>query len=332
MAEIRAIVATTGIVNQGSVSMMVTREAIESIPEQVAGDRAIPFMVEHDPFCLPIGKIAEAWVEPFGNEHAVVARIHIEDICLIESHRGSGIDLVRLDFHDSPKPFIDKRYGSKDQPGDVLTVDLANFDNMQGYTAFANDVSLIDDKITCGHGIARHSLGPEPLIQLVLGNPVLGAALGIVIIGAGRFICYTVDATLKKAADDISDWLYVKIKNVLKAYGRHRSEDNRSCVTQIVIPGKMELILLVKTERDEEFPTIDLKKLVSEMEKYSDLLQEASSVTFARIGTNNWELQYMKTRSGKVIGTRECYERTLRRLGEMGQDRNLEAEDAPPGD
>ena len=36
MAEILARVATTGIIEQGSFTVRITREALESFPEQVA--------------------------------------------------------------------------------------------------------------------------------------------------------------------------------------------------------------------------------------------------------------------------------------------------------
>ena len=77
MAEIFARVATTGIIKQGGVTIRITKEALESFPGQVAREHAIPITIDHDPFSLPIGKIEEAWVEPFGEEYAVVARLEV---------------------------------------------------------------------------------------------------------------------------------------------------------------------------------------------------------------------------------------------------------------
>ena len=39
-------------------------------------------------------------------------------------------------------------------------------------------------------------------------------------------------------------------------------------------------------------------------------MQCAEEATFARLENNEWEFQFLKTRTGKVIGTPECYERT----------------------
>ena len=330
MIEVLARVASTGIIEQGGIRVMITREAIESIPDQVAGVEAIPLTVDHDPFCLPIGKVEDAWVEPFGKEFAVMARILVEETYTVVTHKRSGVDLVRLDFEDNLKPFIERRYKKTESQQDSVSVDLANFDGPTSYTAFADEVRTIDDTIVCDNGIQRHALIPDPLLQFVLSNPELSAALAIGVWALGRvekFVRYTVDETLRKVADDISDSFSIKMKRISNAYATRRTQDSRATVAQIVIPGSPEVILLVKIEGDEEFPTINLKHLVSEMEGYGDILQEATSATFARTGIDKWELQYLTTHSGKVIGTSECYERTVAAFRRMGRSQSSESED-----
>ena len=282
--------------------------------------------VNHDPFCLPIGKVKDAWVEPLGSELAAVVRIHIEDDPSIEKLR-SGIELIRLDFEDDPRLF--KRLEIKTG---TLAVDQANFNNLQDYSEFAKDVSYVDDEITCSSEIGRRALTPEPLIQFVVSNPEISAALAWILQRLEKFVRYTVDETLRKVADDISDSLSAKLKNILKAYGKRRSNDSRPTVTKIIIPGDTELTLLVKTERSEEFPAMDLKKLTVEMEKYGELLQEADCATFARVGVNDWEFLYLTTRSGKVIGTLECHKRTLDLLHSIRKGRDSGAEDVSQED
>ena len=210
---------------------------------------------------------------------------------------------------------------------------LANFAGPKDYEAFANQVYSIDEALSCDKGIQRYSVGPEPFLQLVVSNPEMSMAMAVgvwVIARAERFVRYTVDETLRKVADDISDSLSRKMKAILRAYASRGSQDHRAAVTQIVIPGNLELILLVKTEVDEEFPNIDLAKLTAEMEKYGDLLQEAESAVFARVGGDHWKLQYLTMRSGQVIGTRDCYNRTIELLHGMGQSRP--PKDVPPED
>ena len=314
LSEYVAIVAISGVIKRGGTNVLITREAIESIPEQFTGDRAMPIIPDHNPYCLPIGKTKEAWIQPHGDKYAAKMRIHFEDTYSIGTHRGSGLELVRLDFDDCPRPFVKRAYGEIEQPQDKLSVDLANFDDMKDYTEFKNEVGLIDDAVACDNGIGRHSLVPEPFIQFVLSDPEISAALAIGAWGLGRvekFVRYTVDEMLRKVADDISDVLSTRIKKLLRAYMRRCSVDKRPVTTQLVIPGNMELVLLVKTEHGDEFPNLDLRKLTAEMERYGDLLQGADSATFACVGGNEWEFQYLTTQSGKVIGSLKCYERTM---------------------
>ena len=242
-----------------------------------------------------------------------MVQIYIEDEHSNFVHQRSGAEMVSLNFEDSPKRFLQREYDNIDSRQDVLSVDLANFADPKDYDAFARDVSGIDNSIILDDRIQRHSLGPEPLLQFVLSDPGLIAALASgywIVRRVEKFVSYTVDETLRKLADDISDSLSRKIDEIIKKYRKHRPMDDRPATTKIVIPTNMELVLLMKTESDEKIPAIDLCGLVAEMEEYGDILQKASSATFSRIGDNDWRFEHCTTRSGKVIGSLECCKRT----------------------
>ena len=228
MAEYIRRIATTGLIDQGGTTVRFTKEAIESIPDQVNGDRCLPLSVEHDPFCMPIGKIHEAWVEPLEGEYTAMARIHVEDDARIAKHARSGTELVHLNFVDVPKPFA-QQFANIDRNLMTVSVDLANFDSTERHATFLDAVKRTDDKISC-RNIGRHSLGPEPLIQLILTHPELCAALWVglwVLRRAEKFVRYTIDETLKKAADNISDVVSAKIKTIVTAYKNSQANDDR---------------------------------------------------------------------------------------------------------
>lgn len=315
MAEILARTATTHAFRQGNGRVRMTKESLESASERANGDRAIPFVVDHDPFCMPLGKVTEAWVEPYEDEHALVTRTYIEDEIRYLTHTVHGTQLVCLDFKDAPKPF---RRKSEDTEENQITigVDWANFDSRQEFLEFTNDVGKFDDEIIC-KTLGRLSIVPEPLIQFIVANPELSAALAVgawMLRRVEKFVRYTVDETLRKAADDLSDSFSGKIRDIMTAYRNRQSEDDRPVLTEIIIPGDMDLILLTRTASGDEFPNIDLTSLTEAMEGHGELLQCAEEATFARAGNNDWEFQYLKTRSGRVMGTPECYERTVKKL------------------
>ena len=242
-----------------------------------------------------------------------MVQIYIEDEHSNFVHQRSGADMVSLNFENSPKRFLQREYDNVDSRQDVLSVDLANFSDPKDYDAFTRDVSEIDKTIVLEDRIQRHSLGPEPLLQFVLSDPGLIATLATgywVVRRVEKFVSYTVDETLRKLGDGISDSLSGKINEIVKTYRKHRPMDDRPITTKIVVPTNVELILLIKTQADKEMPAIDFCGLVAEMEKYGDILEKASSATFSRIGNSGWTFEYCTTRSGKVIGSLECYKRT----------------------
>ena len=274
----------------------------------------------HDPFCMPYGKIVEAWVEPREDRHVLVARFYVEDQVQQLMYRQSGKRFALLDFANYPKPFK-KWIADESNDQTEVHVDFVNFENKQRYGRFLDEVSKIGDDIKCGTGLGRKSLIPEPFIEIVLSHPEASAVFSLVGLWAlarvRKFINHTVDETFRKVGDEISDKLSEKIIATFSAYRRHKSPDERPVVTQIVVPGDVELNLVTRTEPGAEFQGMDLGLLRAEIEKYSDLLQGADSVTFGREGDNNWEFLYLTTKTGEVIGTLECFERTMKTLDEV---------------
>lgn len=320
MVEITATIATTRPFKQGNAKIGSAKKVIDSFADQVNGEWSLPFGVEHDPFCMPIGKLKKAWVEPFEDEYAAIACIYVEDDEQRTIHTTSGTELVHLKFEKAPKPFI-RQFNNPDQGLMVLGVDSANFKGSQDLAMFKNAVDQIDDSITHVN-LGRHSLGPEPLIQIVVANLDICAALTVgcwVLKRVEKFFRYTIDETLKKIADEISESLSAKILQILSVYKNRRMHDERPIVIEVVIPGETDLILLTKIEPHEDFPRINLETLTTEMEKYGDLLQNAAEVTFARTGNDDWEFQHLKTRTGEVFGSIGCYRRTCELLNRTGK-------------
>ncbi|MDE0106430.1 MAG: hypothetical protein OXN96_01400 [Bryobacterales bacterium] len=313
-------IAKTGIVERGSVNVKLTRETVESSAAQIDQGLAIPVIPNHDPFAMPIAKITEAWVEPLGDEYALKGRMHIDDAPSVEVHGETGVALTRLDFKETPKPFARKAYGEADKGLCKLSVDMANFDSVEDYTRFANDVRIIDDSIVCGNGLGRHSLTPDPFIEFIVSNPELAAILAWLLRRAEKFVRHTFDETFKRVGTYISGPLSARIIGILKSYRSRSAKDHRATVVQIVIPGELELCLLVKIESNEEFPVLCLKKIADELEKYRDVLNEADKIILARVNTNDWKFLYATTRSGKVIGTLECYKSTLESMRSVVPD------------
>lgn len=324
MAEIKAIIAKTG---RDAHNVVLTKEALESAAEGVNGDRAVRMGANHDPFCMPYGKMIEAWVEPKENHHVLVARMYMEDNVQQLILQETGEQLALLDFAKYPKPF-NKRSKNESHDKTEVHVDFVNFDSKENYGKFIDEVNNIDDGLSSGRGFGRKSLIPEPFIHFFLSHQeaaLVASAVGLwTSARAKKFFNHTIDETLRKVGDDLSDKLSAKIISVYEAYKRHQAQDERPVVTQIVMPGDVELNLLTRTERDEKHQGLNLGSLRREIEKYNDLLQDADSITFGREGNSNWKLLYLTTKTGGVIGTIESLNRTQRVLSEVNTRPDLD--------
>ena len=313
--------ATTGIIQRGGISIKFTKEALESIGNADT-TYAMPITPGHDPFCMPIGKVEETWIEPFGDEFAAMARLHIEEQYQRITHVKSETPLIVLDFEDSPNPFA-KAFVAVEEHKIMVSTDLANFDSSGDHSTFLDDLKYIDEHTTTSI-IGRHSLVPEPLLQFVISNPELSTALSIGIGWTanriGSFLTYTVDETLKRAGDVIADSFSTKLQQILSSYRSRKSKDDRPVLVQVAILGEPDLILLDRVQNDEDVAPINLQKLAAEIEKYGDLLDVAQEVTFVRAGVDDWKFQYLKTRKGQVIGSLECHERTVQVYQEQSKN------------
>ena len=312
MSEIVRTFAMTGLVTQSNITTQMTLAAIRSIVDLVDGERAIPFSIGHDPFCLPIGKVIEAWIEPLGNEHVAKGRIYVENPQSMKNRLDPAIELVRFNFANYPKPFQRRSYKPSDRNHDLVSVDLNNFANLKNYNAFAREVSMFDQSIICNH-IGRHSIDPAPLIEFVTSpNALLVAAVLL-----GRKV---IDHAVTQMLNSLSTSLTRQVRRVVSAYRKHHAQDNRGTVVQTVLSDghgdEFQLILLIKIQPKAGIPELNLVEIVSGLRKYIDSLpdKDIDSVTVDLSENGEWGLRYMTTRSGKVIGTKECYEYTLEQL------------------
>ena len=262
---------------------------------------------------MPYGKLMNAWLETREKRLAVVVRFTHHETARIEVHRSSGIELAILDFPENPKPFR-KTAESGSQEHTIVSIDPANFDGAESFNRFTTDILTIDSSIVCDDGVVRKSIGPEPYLEILLSFQdafAFKVAVGWATLRIAKFATHTVDETLKQVGNELAAVISSKVSSIFAKYRDHKSEDMRSTVTKIIVPGDIELILLDRTQITEDFREIDFKELNMAFEEIGDLIQDAVSVTIGREDNNCWEFLYLTTNTGKVIGTSDCFDRTI---------------------
>ena len=288
--------------------------AFDDFPLQAKGERALKSMLEHDPHYFPLGKVADVSIRDRPED--IVLTVSIDDTRSIRRfcHQATQRHMVEIEFVNDSRPFV--HHAIDDQsPLIEVDVDIVNFDDISRHREFAARATDPIHHADKAGLLARRSATPEPLIQFLVANPELTAVLLGTLRRGERFLRYTLDETMRKLGDDISDAISRRIRRIVKVYNEERSTDDRDPTSHLVIGTNPEINLLTRTTRLEQDTDVGLGSLVSQMELHKDLLASAESVTFARSdGKTPWRLLYMETSSGNVITTADCYEETTRSL------------------
>ena len=284
------------------------------LAESINGDKAPRLNLEHDHHYMPIGKVRAAEVVDLG-ENAALVVTHDDTHSATAIHELTGNRIVEVTFANDERPFVQYEEGAV-KALLAIAVDKANFDNLENFQEFLH----ISDKREGEEAtsvMVRRSLTPEPLIQFVISDFTLAAIIGV---GAwlGRrgekFLRYTIDETLRKTGDAISDKLSEKLKKWLGIYNELRATDDREVTSHVIINVEPQIHLLTRCREIGQNTEIGIDSLCRQLELHQDLLESADSITFARTTKDEeWKLLYITTKSGKVITTEDCYQATLRK-------------------
>lgn len=310
----KVVLATTNVIN----GVRLTRQSLVDAAEKINGGRAVRQGLEHDPHFVPLGKARLAEVVDLDEESALVLVSDDTHNISRRVHESSRARIVELTFPNDARPFVNYEEG-KFQMALTVAVDWANFDNYEDFEEFKNS-SDEDSDSEVAQPMLRRSLVPDPLIQFAINYPELTAALTWMAWRGEKFLRYTVDQTLRKAGDAISDKVSEKLKKWISSYNKLRSPHGHNVTSHIVINSEPQVHLLTRSEQVERDTEVGIESLANQMELHQDLVKDADSITFARTTKNEeWKFLYLTTRSGKIIATEECYLETIDKREEIAR-------------
>lgn len=213
-------------------------QAILDAVDQVNGERAPRAIPEHDPHYLSIGKVAKASVENRGEDVLLTTTIDDTHSTRHFQHEPTGATMIEMTFTNDARPFVRDHF--KDEPSTIeVTADRVNFRNWTEFEQFETQAKDPISHADHTGSFVRQSLTPEPLIKFLIDYPELAVALVWVLRRGEKFLRYTVDETLRKVGDDISDALSRRIRNVIKVYDKQRADDNRHVTSQLIIRAEI---------------------------------------------------------------------------------------------
>lgn len=298
------VAATTHIDRQNT---RVTKQALESMANQINSNRKPIMTIEHDTTLPPIGKIIKAWIEPTedGEYRLLVVQETFEKeepITLPDGSQG----LKRQSEADN-NPFVIKAKGIPEKV--TLDADLANFASLGDYEAFLQEIKD-DTFMPFDSGeIGRKSYIPDPEVIITLGKVILTyfAANKIIDTFGGKIS----DKLSDKVSDDIAEF-YVWVKTVGLKYAKYVIPKNRPVTYVISVPIAPHIELVARTsDASEVVAAIMLDNLEEPLKQAQRCRDElgAERVQFLLNKDGEWKFNYMLTDKGQVIGTKKSFSR-----------------------
>ena len=314
MSAEKVVMATTKRIN----GIRITREALVEAAEKINGDKAIRQGTEHDDHYAPIGKVRWASVIDLDEESALVVLPDDTHVFTDRIHEPTGIRIVEVTFPNDTRPFVihEERIF---ESALTVRVDWTNFDDKENFDKFCETTDEDGDSVV-SPPMVRRSLVPDPLIQFAVNYPEIAMALTWVLWRGEKFLRYTVDQTLRKTGDVISERVSEKIKEWIGVYNKTRAPHEQPVTSHMIIKSDPQIHLLTRSQDPEHNTEIGIESLAKQLELYQDLVKDADSVTFARkTRKEEWAFLYATTKSGKIITTERCYLDTLKKREEIAK-------------
>lgn len=296
---IKGIGATTHIDRH---NCRMSKEVLEKIAKDInENEYAIGVGIEHDSTVMPIGKvICGEIIDLADGEYALeIEQELFEDYQVLTDE--SNMKWYISESSDDIRPFADSK--PEVIKNMKIAVDPVNFSgsDFDDLLVFYKEECDLDTE-----SLVRKSFIPEPEIIFTLIQGTLAIMIG--------------KKTVEKIADNISADI-VKIydlikKAVIKTVKRLKS-DNRP-VTYIVKENDEYLMeLVVVTEKpDILFEALSIDKISevhTEIEKFINCFNFdiAKLQCMYDVEKQKWEVNYVSTKDGKIIGSEKCYKKTV---------------------
>ena len=307
---------------------MFTKGAVEGVVKDMNNaDRATRGTVNHDLSCMPFRKSVGAKIIEESGDYGAEITMAFGDEYRIQSDLPDS-ELMLLQWKEHTKPF--SRIGQQ-QPNDQtkVSVDHGDFRSPKQYDEFRQGVEAMEGA-TLGDPMGRHAVDPTPIIELVLSNPEAIAAIA----GSGWFLkrvekyaTGVIDEMLARRVNPTCELIEAKLSSLRRSFSLSRGQSDEEVDLCVVMSWKdIELVLLVKASKDIEDIQLHVKELGERLDIYSTLLNGADSAVFFLGEDGAWQFEYATLNDGNVVGTLECFNRTIGQLRAI-RDANMSRND-----
>lgn len=295
----KQIIATNELDRQHQI---IPIPVLQNMATQIStSEAATKMIVMHDVTLLPVGKVISGELIDL-REGVVALETRIDDFMadfeLIEGPDGEPMYLGKstIDF----RPFIEHDQSFEGEM--VVSLNPIDF-SKQSYDEIIRYV--IDSEM--GEVESHAQKAAEPEIQILFR------------LGANLLLCLTAKKAFDKTAEKISEDIASGYDKVKRIVGFIFSRIAGKRTTTFVITGPNQVLeLIVRCDSAETFNKAMEEKesgyISDAFERYCQIFPDGINkmqFLFDK-GTSKWELNYLTSNSGEVIGTEKCYKNTKR--------------------
>lgn len=296
------IIATSGVDKQ---KQQLSVDVLAEFAEAFSSDAAVTCMnINHDCTALPIGKVLSGSLKPLDNGETAL-EVLIDDFVdsFVPCAGPNGESLYFGESLCDTRPFVD--FQVEIQTGFIIMLNPLNF----AQEDYNNVISYLHN--CCGAQVEtaiEKSWFPDPKIVF---NFATGYLLGLL----GK---QTLSKTNDKLSEEISgDFLkcYTAIKNAIKRIAE-KIKSHGQIAYIFTEPGQpVELIIKAKKANTvliafEALKGYDILQKVQQFDNYTNRNLKKIQFVYDEIGAK-WEMSYLTTNTGQVIGTEANYKRTI---------------------
>jgi hypothetical protein len=295
----RIVMSSSHVDKHGTV---MTKEALESALKFINGARKPRLGLEHNQTFPPLGRISNGEVIK-GGDGAYYLVADQEYFDTLESLTlPSGLELIRESFSGENFPFVECE--SKPREQIEILYDSVNFDSYQNGKDFIKELQDSSEIEFNGSEIMRKSEIPDPEIVFRL-TEILVFAIGL---GLRK-----IPEKLGEAIGDDLVKFYKLFTNAIKKSISELNPKNKPIHFIVELPIEKTIVDLVVTTRNPDvaikaYKKDTIKKLKQEIEICITSLN-AEKVQYFLNEENKWELNYLLTKDGKVIGTKKSFKK-----------------------
>lgn len=298
----KQIIATTELDRQ---NQQIPLEELKALAVSITDNSSVIRMgIGHDATILPIGKVLRGNIIKLDNGKAALETQIDDFISEFQTCKGpSGEELYLGESKVDFRPFV--HYGTDDNNEFTVSINPINF--------AVDDYSEIEQYLKGCNASVESVVQKAAIPEIEIGLKVISGVFAYLLCRK------TLNKTTDKLSEQISDDVvkcYEGIRKVIKfIFGKIKGLNN---VTYVLSESDQPIELIVCTDNAqtvmEAYDALADGSVADEVERYMNYLNGTiDKIQFLyNVDTAKWELNYIVTVTGQVIGTEKCYKRAVR--------------------